>query len=268
MHTTSSTPFSPLYGPDRTPRSLFDWASLLLADILLKPGTNGIALYDRIHTNARARAGMNPEPLDPLLEALGWSHDDLPDLSCQTFASAMGSLFERLLHALYAHTRPALYSADWKALAKEAGIDDTTAGQGKRWADFLVGDTAIEVKYRYGSGQSSDDQGRCASRLQAIGKTPVMLALRPSPKSATMASQGWQVYEGAAAIAYIEKNTGINLSELAQACLHHPLFAQQRAPRMQAWHAQRSAEAEAAILALPLATQQMLLNRLSDCIAA
>lgn len=271
LPSTDHDPFTPLFDAARPPTSLFDWASHLLADVLLKPGGDGVALYDRVVTHAKARNGPNPEPLDALLQAMGWTEDDMPDLSHNLFASAMGSVFERLAHSLFACTRPKLYSTDWASLAAAHG-QSLDAGQGKRWGDFMLGHTAIELKYSYNSGQGGDHQAWCAQRLRAVGKTPVMLVLRPSQRTARMEKSGWTVYEGAQAVVYIERATGIHLGRLAQACVHHPLFAHHRDPRIARWRESRTAALEAGALNLPphelAAYVQRLQQVLLDSVAA
>lgn len=262
--------FVPLFDTAKAPTSLFDWSSHLLADILLKPGGDALPLYDRVINTATARNGPNPEPLDTLLQALGWTHDEMPDLRNNLFSSAMGSVFERLTHSLFSITRPSLYSTDWASLAR-AHDQSLDVGQGKRWGDFMLGNTAIEIKYSYNSGQGGENQAWCAQRLRAIGKTPVMLVLRPSNRTPRMRKSGWNVHEGADAVAYIEQATGVHLGRLAEACVHHPLFNLHRTPRIARWRGKRTADLEAGALNLPPEELMAYIQRLQgvlDTVAA
>lgn len=231
---------------NRPPNSHFEWSIHVLHDILLEDcGHN--TLLNRIFSYATPKGVAHGETLDPLMRMLGFNDNDMPDVSQHQYSGAMGQLFERLVKSIFANTRPKLYSDDWKSLAEKHNITWETR-QGKRWADLLLGNTAIELKYRYASGESADKQGQAAEKLKAIGCHPVMLVLRPSRNTHKMASYGWDVRCGNDAISYIEKHSGVNLSQLVDTCQANPLFAQHTTQNIQKYHDRWNASARALVL--------------------
>lgn len=253
----------------QAPESDFEWGIYILNDLLLQTNTTGVNLLERIYSHALPRGAVHAEPLDPLMHILGFDEDTQPDVSYHQFSSSMGTFFETLVKNIFAFQRPQLFNEDWQTFCKENKLP-WKPGQGKRFGDFRIGDTVIELKYRYASGESKDWQGRCAQRLRKIGKTPVMLILRPSRNADTMRSQGWDVYEGQDAIAYIEKHTNINLVRLAHACRINPLVNDHTTFQLERYRDRWSANATAMVLSMDLEHQvehlQALMSHIPDTI--
>lgn len=234
---------------DTGPQSNFDWGIHILNDILLQQGTNGATLMDRIFSKAMVRGTAHAEPMDPMMYMLGFNEETLPNVSHHQFSSFMGTFFETLVKNIFRFQRPRLYSDDWKAFCEENDLPQEI-GQGKRFGDLRLGDTVIELKYRYASGESKDWQGRAAERLRALGKTPVMLILRPSRNADVMRNAGWDVYEGKEAIAYIEKHANVSLVDIAHACRINPLVQDHTQPHLERYKDCWSATATAMVLSM------------------
>lgn len=82
--------------------------------------------------------------------------------------------------------------------------------------DFVVGKTAIDTKYRIGSGDSGTLKKfkQYAGKLRATGYVPRILILRNDNLPAAIAActvGGWEITWGAASYEYIFETTGFNL---------------------------------------------------------
>jgi hypothetical protein len=88
--------------------------------------------------------------------------------------------------------------------------------------DLVLGDDAIDTKYRIGSGDSGTLKKfkQYGSRLQELGYRPVLLILRTDNLPAAVTAcitGGWTVLMGQEAYRYIQDATGFDLQSWLQA---------------------------------------------------
>ena len=82
--------------------------------------------------------------------------------------------------------------------------------------DFIFGDTAVDTKYRIGSGDSGTLKKfrQYGHKLRTQGYDPVFLIVREDnlPAAITACTAGsWTVYTGDSTFAYIEEESGFDL---------------------------------------------------------
>lgn len=115
----------------------------------------------------------------------------------------------------------------WERLVKHAfvglpGYRGTLRGPEGSPCDFAIETTAIDTKYRLGSGDAGtlNKLVRNAEWLHSQGLIPLMLFLRTDSLPAAtsrMRSAGWTLLAGAASFKFILERTGVDLeSELRQ----------------------------------------------------
>lgn len=126
----------------------------------------------------------------------------------QYWGRELGMCWQRLIVELCKQTR-----SDFRNAIRE-GKDEL--------CDLIVGEDAIDTKYRIGSGDSGTLKKfrQYGSRLQELGFKPVLLVLRTdSLRQAlnTCANSGWRVMSGNDSYAYIRETTGFDLQLWLQA---------------------------------------------------
>ena len=82
--------------------------------------------------------------------------------------------------------------------------------------DFIIGETAVDTKYRIGTGDSGTlKKFRLYGRmLRTEGSNPVFLILREDnlPAAITACTAGsWTVHTGSSTFAYVEEQSGFDL---------------------------------------------------------
>jgi hypothetical protein len=87
--------------------------------------------------------------------------------------------------------------------------------------DLILGNEAIDTKYRMGSGDSGTLKRfkQYGKQLRKLGYQPILLILRNDNLPAAIAackSGGWQIMQGLQAYNYIQIQTGFNLKEWLQ----------------------------------------------------
>ena len=141
--------------------------------------------------------------IDPLMKAVGI--EDLSDyqLRRQYYSRHLGAMWERLVrHAC-------------------GGGQHVYAGEDTRLelADVIMGEWAIECKYRVGSGEPTFGR-RLANKgikLQERGYRPVLLVARSDslPILSAIAAKGnWLLLQGAESFRWIEEQTGVDVQDL------------------------------------------------------
>jgi len=110
----------------------------------------------------------------------------------------------------------------WESLVVSVGKTSTQFSPAVRYGrdepcDFVLGNDAIDVKYRIGSGDSGTlKKFRANGRLlRESGYTTVLLVLRTDNLSAAVRAHevsGWQVYIGDESFTYLLDKTGIDLA--------------------------------------------------------
>ena len=82
--------------------------------------------------------------------------------------------------------------------------------------DFIIGDTAVDTKYRIGSGDSGTLKKfrQYGHMLRTEGYNPVFLIVREDNLPAAIAActaGSWAVYTGNSTFAYVEEQSGFDL---------------------------------------------------------
>ena len=123
----------------------------------------------------------------------------------------------------------------WQRLVVDIAKSHRTYGPPIRWGedepcDLVMGKTAIDTKYRVGSGDSGTLKKLkdYARQLTAQGYVPVMLILRTDNLQSSVdacESGGWKIYTGQDSFKFIERRCGTDL----QAMLIEKLLQQCRA---------------------------------------
>lgn len=125
----------------------------------------------------------------------------------------------------------------WQRLVVDVAQSHRTYGPPIRWGDdepcdLVLGKTAIDTKYRVGSGDSGTlkKMKEYAKKLTDQGFVPVMLILRTDNLQSSVdacESGGWKIYTGQDSFKFIERRTGMDL----QTMLLEKLAGQQKAIR-------------------------------------
>lgn len=112
----------------------------------------------------------------------------------------------------------------WQRLVVDVAQNHRTYGPPIRWGgdepcDLVLGKTAIDTKYRVGSGDSGTLKKLkdYASQLTDQGFVPVMLILRTDSLQSSVdacESGGWKVYTGQDSFKFIERRCGVDLQAM------------------------------------------------------
>lgn len=246
-----------------TRRATEDELVAALTDAILVPKSDKGSVIDQVF---RDSVYYVPGPrffeTDPLLEILlGFPANEIPDQN-HAFMASMGRLFERLVDEIFYRSRPSLYSNEWKSDEPKIATLGLT---GKIPTDIKVGASAIEIKYRYNSGQGRTLQLNGAASLKALGYHPVFLMLRRHPENERdFAAKGWSVHAGQDCLDYIEAHTGVNLVRILERLVRVPAV-RARIEECRAMAAQRRVDEHASgYLNLPFDRR----GKLHDTIAA
>lgn len=117
----------------------------------------------------------------------------------------------------------------WQRLVVDVAKSHRTFGPPIRWGedepcDLVMGKTAIDTKYRVGSGDSGTLKKLkdYARQLTEQGYVPVMLILRTDNLQSSVdacESGGWKIYTGQDSFKFIERRCGIDLQAMLTAKL-------------------------------------------------
>lgn len=109
----------------------------------------------------------------------------------------------------------------WQRLVVDVAQTHRTFKGPIRWGDdepcdLVLGRTAIDTKYRVGSGDSGTLKKlkEYAHKLKDAGFVPVMLILRDDNLQSSIdacASGGWKIYTGQESFKFIERRCGVDL---------------------------------------------------------
>ena len=112
----------------------------------------------------------------------------------------------------------------WQRLVVVVAQSHRTYGQPIRWGDdepcdLVMGRTAIDTKYRVGSGDSGTLKKlkEYARQLKSEGYVPVMLILRTDNLQSSVdacESGGWKIYTGQDSFKFIERRCGVDLQAM------------------------------------------------------
>ena len=151
--------------------------------------------------------GDENNDIDVLMDVFGIT-PELKRENRQYWGRELGMCWQRLVVELFQHTRQDF------APAVRIGADEPY--------DCLVGNYAIDTKYRIGSGDSGTLKKfkSYASLLQQKGYEPVLLIVREDNLPAAMTacrSSGWNVYTGNLTFNYIEQLTNFDIRDFLRA---------------------------------------------------
>lgn len=215
----------PGYGPAKV--RFDEILEAFIVKAVMRPNNKTPCLIDQLFAHCELRESKPLEMGDAMTTHLmAFAPDDLPRFTSNT-CKPLGDLFEWLIRTIYEAAHPVDYTQDYAALEKKVlelqkklVEKGKILNPGKFEPEFLIGLLAYEIKYRTGNGQGSTEQRQGAKTLIACGFEPRMLLYRPSPNAAKYSRGGWTCTEGAATVARIEAETGINVDKLiAQAGL-------------------------------------------------
>lgn len=112
----------------------------------------------------------------------------------------------------------------WQKLVVDVAQTHRTFSGPIRWGDdepcdLVLAKTAIDTKYRVGSGDAGTMKKLKAygRQLTEQGYTPVMLILRTDNLESSVdacASGGWKIYTGQDSFKFIERRTGVDLQAM------------------------------------------------------
>lgn len=154
----------------------------------------------------------------------------------------LGRLTEKLVAALFKAAKPGQVldaAADLSKLQARYEQDPIiVCKRGKderlvKWKkpDFQYGrDVILEIKYRFNSYQSKQQQIEAAYCYEHIGFSPVFLHISPDCQQyADFVAAGWKVYVGQDALDYIKQETGIDFQKLLKQVSGQPIVQQRLA---------------------------------------
>lgn len=126
----------------------------------------------------------------------------------QYWGRELGKFWERFVVYIFENYRPDLYQP-----AQKYGLDEPY--------DLIVGNYAIDTKYRVGSGDSGTLKKfkQYGEKIRELGYTPVFLMVRNDNLPAAMTaihSGGWMILSGDDAFNFIEELTSINIVDLLE----------------------------------------------------
>lgn len=124
----------------------------------------------------------------------------------QYWGRELGKFWERFVVAIFKHARPDLYKP-----AQQFGRDEPF--------DLIVGNYAIDTKYRVGSGDSGTLKKfkQYGKMITDLGFEPVFLMVREDNLPAAMTAiyqGGWTVYTGEDSFDFISNTCGIDIHQL------------------------------------------------------
>lgn len=236
-----------------------------LHDVLLAPSANGtISRLDDVMGKVTyltpTRAPLEGDPV--LTHLLGFGPGDIPDFH-HNFCGAMGRLIEVIVSEIFWLRRPSLSRQCWREDAEK--LIEMGRFPRKWTTDLRNGVCAIEIKYRYGSGQTCTDQVAVAEELRKLGYKPIMFILRTdSPLEDACRRGGWQIESGMGLVRYIERHTGINLIDILKRLGAHPSVRR----RLAEWRKKIQAKRDAVRIASYLNATFEQRGRLHEIIAS
>ena len=141
------------------------------------------------------------EEVDVLMEAFGITQD-LKKENKQYWGRELGMCWQLLVTEVFRNFCP-----DFSP-AKKYGEDEPV--------DFFIGTSAIDTKYRVGSGDSGTLKKfkQYGQMLNEEGFVPIFLLLRKDNLAAAIsasANSGWTIYMGEESFQYIYEKTGFDL---------------------------------------------------------
>lgn len=139
---------------------------------------------------------------DPLMKLFNIS-PEIKRENRQYWGRELGKFWERFVIDIFKYSRPDIFKP-----AEKFGRDEPF--------DLIVGDLAIDTKYRVGSGDSGTLKKfkQYGEMIQNLGYTPVFLMVREDnlPAAMTAITQGgWTTYTGGASFEFIKNVTGIDV---------------------------------------------------------
>ncbi len=143
---------------------------------------------------------------DPLMDVFGIT-PELKRENRQYWGRELGMCWQRLIIEICKQTRPKDYGP-----ALRFGADEP--------CDLVVGELAIDTKYRIGSGDSGTLKKfkAYAMLLRDRGYEPTLLIVREDNLPAAIAAcRGWNVITGDMTYAYIKQLTGFDVKTYLQA---------------------------------------------------
>jgi hypothetical protein len=198
-----------------------DWEHLMFL-ILFSQRKNHPSFAQSLVQKAVKHRGLNAEHPDPLLTLLGFTKENLPQMT-HTFNSTMGHLFETLVRVILKISNHKLYSDVYTEPLKLLTPEEVSKFK-KLKPDCTFGKSAIEIKYRYASSEGLTKQKNAYLPLKRMGFKPVMLFFRRSRNSNGIRNFGWEVYEGQGAIEYIHERTGYDINHIISLAGANPVI--------------------------------------------
>ncbi len=150
--------------------------------------------------------GEESEELDDLMLVFGLTQE-IKAQNKQYWGSELGRCWQRLVTQLYEHT-----------CSNFGGPIQEDADE---ICDLILGDDAIDTKYRIGSGDSGTLKKfkQYSKRLQILEYRPLLLILRTDnlPAAITACTTGgWHIMQGQQTYDYIQTATGFDFKEWLQ----------------------------------------------------
>jgi len=144
---------------------------------------------------------------DPIMNIFNIS-PELKRENRQYWGRELGKFWERLVVAIFKNTRPDLFKP-----AQQFGRDEPF--------DLIVGNYAIDTKYRVGSGDSGTLKKfkQYGKMISDLGYEPVFLMVRDDnlPAAITAIHQGgWTVYTGEETLNFISDISGLNMHQFLE----------------------------------------------------
>lgn len=200
-----------------------DWQHIIMR-ILFTPRGKNASYADALAKKASKQQGLCAELPDPLLNLLGFDHENMPEMT-SAFNSEMGFLFETIVRVAFKLSDNRLYTDEFDKETEKLSFQDLEKFK-KIKSDFLFGTSGVEVKYRYGSHEGFPKQIEAALPLKIMGFQAVMLSLRRSPNTDVVRRNGnWTVHEGQDTLDYIQERTGFDLKRIFVIASANPLIA-------------------------------------------
>jgi hypothetical protein len=228
-------------GSNRHPIDKIEEAAEAIVDLLTKDRSKKTTLpfLDSIFAKAEFEPGCDGTTPDILLtELFGFDEKNLPKVH-NTFCSEAGHFVDALVIELLNlgcpddvdATKASMEDLFDKHMQTDVGSDTKT-----KWKApdcILEGRYIVEVKYRFNSFQSKDQQIKNGAFYAALGYTPIFLHLSPDCQMQDdFIKNGWIVLVGEDALDFIKMHTGFDLRLLFQAVAEHPVIK----TRMQEQH--------------------------------
>ncbi len=131
---------------------------------------------------------------------------DLKRSNRQYWGRELGTLWEHIINIVFSKSTPGIYRPAIKIDKDEP-------------CDLVVGEYAIDTKYRVGSGDSGTLKKfkQYGPLLKSMGYTPVMLFLREDNLQAAITAckaGGWLIYTGEQSFKFVKNICGVDLKSL------------------------------------------------------